>query len=442
MRTAGIGLVLRYVSMVEWYVRLSVTSRAKRGTDRLRSRLIIFISIVQTIIFLGHLFIYFTWSGFFGAVATSLPVKLSLAVLSISFVAASLWGWYSHNPVTRLLYLAAALWLGFASYFLWASVLSWLVYGLSLAFGLGWAPLDIAELLFGLALAVSIYGLINAYRPRVVRKTIQLPNLPEQWRGRTAALVSDLHLGHIRNGRFIRAVLDKLKRLEPDVVFIAGDMYDGVAADFDRLAKPWADFLEEAKSKQAAREEIAAGEHETVRQSGAARLEIESATAVLDPETFLGVYYIGGNHEEFYSDAEFLPPLLRAGVQVLDNEKVELDGLQLAGVHYRDAVDPARYRALLKQLRIDRKRASVLLLHAPVHLPVSEAEGISLQLSGHTHGGQFFPYTLIAKRVWGDFIYGLKRLGNMQVYTSYGAGTWGPPMRVGTRPEIVLITFV
>lgn len=403
--------------------------------------MIIFISIVQTIIFLGHLFIYFTWSSFFGAVAASIPVKIALAVLSISFVAASLLGWYSHTRVVRLFYLAAALWLGMASYFLWASVLCWLLYGLSLALRLGWEPLHIAASGFWLALAVSIYGLVNAYRPRVVRTTIELPNLPEQWRGRTAALVSDLHLGHIRNQRFIRAVVEKLKTLAPDVIFVAGDMYDGVAADFEKLAKPWADFLEESRRKRAPREELAVWEHAMDRQSGAAHLEIESATAVLEPETFLGVYYIGGNHEEFYSDAEFLPPLLRAGVQVLDNEKVELDGLQLAGVHYRDAVDPVRYRALLKQLRIDRNRASVLLLHAPVHLPVSESEGISLQLSGHTHGGQFFPYTLIAKRVWGDFIYGLKRLGNMQVYTSYGAGTWGPPMRVGTRPEIVLISF-
>ncbi|MGH9566966.1 MAG: metallophosphoesterase, partial [Candidatus Angelobacter sp.] len=82
-----------------------------------------------------------------------------------------------------------------------------------------------------------------------------------------------------------------------------------------------------------------------------------------------------------------------------------------------------------------------LLLHAPVQLAVAAAEGISLQLSGHTHGGQFFPYTLIARRVWGRFVYGLNRFEDLQVYTSYGAGTWGPPMRLGTKPEIVLITF-
>jgi predicted MPP superfamily phosphohydrolase len=153
------------------------------------------------------------------------------------------------------------------------------------------------------------------------------------------------------------------------------------------------------------------------------------------------VYYIAGNHEEFYRNAEYLPPLLRAGMRVLDNEKVEVDGLQLIGVHYRDAAQPERYRLVLQSMHLDRNRASVLLLHAPVRLAISEEEGISLQLSGHTHGGQFFPWTLVAKRVWAQFNHGLQRLGNLQVYTTYGTGTWGPPLRLGTRPEIAVITF-
>jgi predicted MPP superfamily phosphohydrolase len=74
-------------------------------------------------------------------------------------------------------------------------------------------------------------------------------------------------------------------------------------------------------------------------------------------------------------------------------------------------------------------------------MEIAEAEGVSLQLSGHTHGGQFFPYTWIARRVWGKFVHGLQQLGNLRVFISYGAGTWGPPMRVGTFPEIVLIKF-
>ncbi|MFI5106933.1 MAG: metallophosphoesterase, partial [Terriglobales bacterium] len=218
--------------------------------------------------------------------------------------------------------------------------------------------------------------------------------------------------GHVRNVRFVRRVVNKIAALQPDIALIAGDLYDGVAGDFERLAEPWNELTSTAEPGAAARHPPA-----------------------------LGVYYIAGNHEEFYRHAEYLPPLLRTGIRVLNNEKVEIDGLQLIGVHYQDAVNPERYHAVLRGMHLDRRRASVLLLHAPVRLPISEEEGISLQLSGHTHGGQFFPWTLVGRRVWGRFNHGLKRYGNLQIYTTYGAGTWGPPLRVATRPEIVLIRF-
>ena len=381
----------------------------------MRSRLFVFVSIVQAILFLAHWFVYATAVHFWGGLAASWAVKLAFSLLSVSFVAASLRGWYSHHPLVRVFYCIAAIWLGFASFFLLASVASWIVEGVNAAAGLGWRPALIADTAFGAAIAASLYGVLNAACPRVTRLTIALPGLPPQWRGRTAALVSDLHLGHVRNVRFVRGVVNKLLALQPDIVLVAGDLYDGVAGDFEKLAGPWKALTSQSPS-------LAQG-----------------AAAPRKPQ--FGVYYIAGNHEEFYRNAEYLPPLLRSGVRVLDNEKVEIDALQLIGVHYRDAVNENRYRSILRSMQLDRGHASVLLLHAPVRLPISEEEGISLQLSGHTHGGQFFPWTLVAKRVWARFNHGLQRLGNLQVYTTYGTGTWGPPLRVATRPEIVLITF-
>jgi predicted MPP superfamily phosphohydrolase len=371
----------------------------------LRSRLVVFVSIVQAILLLAHWFVYATVAHFWGGLAAWWPVKLGFALLSVSFVAASLRGWYSYHPLIRFWYLVSAVWLGFSSFFLLASVVSWTVYGFSAAAGLGLHPSWITDATFTAGALAGLYGLLNATWPRVVRITVALPHLPSQWRGRTAALVSDLHLGHVRNIRFVRRVVNKLLSLKSDIVFVAGDLYDGVTADFEKLAQPWSDLVSSPQSAA------------------------------------LGVYYIAGNHEEFYRNAEYLPPLLRSGIHVLNNEKVEVDGLQIIGVHYGDAVNPEQYRSTLRGMRLDRGRASVLLLHAPVRLPISEEEGISLQLSGHTHGGQFFPWTLIAKRVWRKFNHGLQRFGTLQVYTTYGTGTWGPPMRLGTRPEIVLITF-
>jgi len=111
------------------------------------------------------------------------------------------------------------------------------------------------------------------------------------------------------------------------------------------------------------------------------------------------------------------------------------------GVHFRDSTNDEHLRAILRRADVDRNRASILLTHAPDRVNIAEEEGISLQLSGHTHGGQFFPFTWITSRIYGKFVYGLQRLGTLLVYTSYGAGTWGPPFRLGTTPEIVLIQF-
>jgi predicted MPP superfamily phosphohydrolase len=99
----------------------------------------------------------------------------------------------------------------------------------------------------------------------------------------------------------------------------------------------------------------------------------------------------------------------------------------------------ALFREILEGLNLDPATASILLAHQPRHLEVPESAGLSLQLSGHTHLGQSWPVSLIVRRIFGPFAYGLNRFRNLQVVTSSGAGSWGPPMRVGSRSEIVLI---
>jgi predicted MPP superfamily phosphohydrolase len=111
---------------------------------------------------------------------------------------------------------------------------------------------------------------------------------------------------------------------------------------------------------------------------------------------------------------------------VLSNEKVEADGLQIIGVPYRNAHD-GQFASVLRGIPLDRDRASILLTHAPDHPQIAEAAGVSLQLSGHTHLGQFIPWSWMARRIYRQFAYGLSRIGKMQVFTSSGAGTWGPP---------------
>jgi predicted MPP superfamily phosphohydrolase len=367
-----------------------------------RSRIAIWLVIVQSILLLAHLFLYETWTAFWRdpGLTGIWYLQIILALLSVSFIAASLLAWRYSHPLVALFYKISAIWLGVLSFCFLAACSCWIVYDVARLFGVHVERRYLAIALFGSALLVSFYGVVNAAWTRVRRVKVNLPNLPASWRGRVAALVSDTHLGHVRGYWFMRRLVAKLARLRPDIVFIGGDMYDGTAADTYRLATPWAKF---------------------------------SAP--------LGTYFVTGNHEEFSDSAKYLDAVKQSGVRVLNNEKVTVDGLQVVGIHDRDSISPERFRAILQRADLDPNRASVLLTHRPDRLTIAEEAGISLQLSGHTHGGQFFPFTWITSRIYGKFVHGLQRLGKLLVYTSYGAGTWGPPMRIGTTPEIVLIQF-
>jgi predicted MPP superfamily phosphohydrolase len=362
----------------------------------------VFIAIVQSILFLVHLVVYLTWTFFWGAMgpSTLFELRIALAILSVSFVAASLLGFFYFNFFVRIFYTLAAVWLGLVNFFFMAACACWVVYLVPAMFG---APIErrpLAIACFGLALLAGVYGMVNASATRVKRITVKLPGLPESWRGRTAALVSDWHLGNVRNRGFVRRILKTLTGLRPDVLFITGDLFDGTTMDFTRFAEPWAGF-----------------------------------------SLPLGSYFVTGNHEEFSPREKYIEAVERCGVRALNNEKMILDGLQIVGAHYRESINPETLRSVLEHASLDHNVASILLVHTPDRLAIAEEAGVSLQLCGHTHRGQFFPFTLIVKRIYGKFAYGLQRLGSLTVYTSCGAGTWGPPFRLGTDPEIVLIRF-
>jgi len=380
----------------------AATQSPARSAPSVRARIPIAVSIIQAFLFLVHLAIYATWTFFWGTMdySRTADLRIALAILSVSFVAASLLAHQYFNPLIRAVYTIASVWLGLVSFFFLAACASWIVYGVPLVFGVRLEKRALAAVCFGLGLVAGLCAIVNAACTRVVRITVKLPNLPATWRGRTAALVSDLHLGHVRNTGFLRRIVRKLSRLQPDVLFIAGDLFDGTAVDLAPLAKPWAEF---------------------------------SAP--------LGSYFITGNHEQFTSPGKFLDAVKQSGIRALENEKIILDGLQIVGVHDRDSGNVEKFQWILRQAALDRNVASILLVHNPNRLPVAAEAGISLQLSGHTHHGQFFPFTAIVSRIYGKYAYGLNRFGDLAVYTSCGVGTWGPPMRLGSNPEIVLIQF-
>ena len=364
------------------------------------------ISLIQGILFLAHWFLFHTWISFWPAALGAAPVtglRTALFLLAFSFVAASLLSFRFSNRAIEILYTLASIWLGFANYFFLTACLCWplwyAVRAIAPAYAANARPI-IGLSLFVLSVAAGVYGLVNARIIRVRRIPLRLPNLPESWRGRRAVLMSDLHLGNINRAGFARRMATLAASFDPHIVFLPGDVFDGTHGNLDRLVEPF---------KQ------------------------------LTPP--FGIYFSTGNHEEFHDTAQYVAAIARTGIQVLANQRVTVDGLHVLGITYSEATYPLRVRTTLESLSPGVGQASILLNHAPVRLPIVEQSGISLQLSGHTHGGQVFPYNVLTRRIFGRFTHGLHHFGALQVYTSTGAGTWGPPMRIGTQPEIAVFTF-
>jgi len=256
--------------------------------------------------------------------------------------------------------------------------------------------------------AITLVGFFMARRVApVVNVEVPLAGLPKELEGFTIAQISDIHVGQTIKRNFVAAIVERVNRLKADMIAITGDVVDGSVQDLAHHTEPLA------------------------------RLESRH-----------GTYFVTGNHE-YYSGAEaWIRELERLGARVLVNEHVVLDhdgaALTVAGVtdysaHHYDPSHKSDPHAAAKGAPAHALK--VLLAHQPRSAPSAEAAGYQLQLSGHTHGGQFWPWNFLV-RLQQPFIAGLNRLGRMWVYTSRGTGYWGPPMRFGVPSEITLIRLV
>ena len=237
-------------------------------------RILTAISIIQSILLLVHLFIYETWIALAGAPSHTWLhlLQVSFVVLSVSFLTSSLLAHRYFNRPVRAYYGLASIWLGFVNFAFAAAALAWIAIGATIIFNLPFTQTGIAAFCFGLAVFATLYGLANAATLRIRRVTVKLPGLPASWRGRVAALVTDTHLGHIKGRNFISRIVNKLRQLRADVVFISGDMFDGTHVDAPRLVSPW-------------------------RQ--------------LNPK--FGSYFVTGNHDEFSDSKGYLSAIRNSG---------------------------------------------------------------------------------------------------------------------------------
>lgn len=301
----------------------------------------------------------------------------------------------------------------------WLAALLYLALGLALvAAGSGVArftgrprPTDASRrtVLRGATAAVAVaaigaagYGVVEAHTPRIQRVRIPLRRLPSEFAGMRIALVTDLHVGPARGAGFTRKVVELVNAQKPELVLLGGDLVDGTVAKVGPDLEPLRDL-----------------------------------------RAPLGVFGVSGNHEFYAGDGgRWLDLWNTLGIRTLRNERVEIHRgggvIDLAGIH--DLTSPAPYEPNLGAALDGRdpERFVLLLAHQPRQALEASELGVDLQLSGHTHGGQLWPLGYLVP-LQQPSVSGLDRVGDTVLYTTRGAGAWGPPVRVGAPPEITVV---
>ncbi|MEB2312100.1 MAG: metallophosphoesterase [Sorangiineae bacterium] len=242
------------------------------------------------------------------------------------------------------------------------------------------------------------------------RLTVKLARLPGALDGITIAHLTDIHVGPTIGRDFLAGIVHQTNQLAPDLVAITGDLVDGT---------------------------------------------VEALRDQLAPLTALrarhGVFFVTGNHEYFYDADAWCDELERIGLQVLRNRRVSIsngaESFDLAGVDDHQGRPSPRHGGRVGAEDVpgalagrDPARECVLLAHQPRTVLEALKHGVGLQLSGHTHGGQLWPWRYLVY-LQQPIVSGLGRFGDTQVWVSNGTGYWGPPMRLGAPPEITLITL-
>jgi predicted MPP superfamily phosphohydrolase len=384
----------------------------------------LFLSIMVTLTGAAH---YYVWSrlvrdpGLPPALARALTyglIFLFVAIPGTLFLRRSSLGEALGGAIEALVWLAMT-WLGLLLFLVLALGVADLVRGvwqIGRAFSDA-APLDpdrrqaLARLIAGAAAVVggslglwSVRSALGGVQLRHVEVT--LARLPKALSGTRIVQLSDVHVGPTIHKSFIETIVAQSNALNPDVVVITGDLVDGSVQELAQHVAPLASL----RAKY-------------------------------------GVFFVTGNHEYYSGVDEWCAELSRLGIRVLRNERVSIGdaaaSFDLAGVddHSAKRFGGGHGEDLPKALAgRDPARELVLLAHQPKTIFEAQDHGVGLQLSGHTHGGQIWPWTYLV-RLQQPVVAGLARFGKSFVYVSRGTGYWGPPMRLGAPSEITELTL-
>lgn len=386
-------------------------------------KILIFLAVILALTVGAHLLFYKAVIGAFAINSPALKTTLFilLVMLALSFMASFFMLQWQENPLTIGFYKFSAIWIGLFLYLLPAMLIGWVIIAVIRLAGSSPPACWIAVACIVGAVLYSAYGIWNAYHPRIQKFTVRIENLPDQWKNKTIVQLSDVHLGHFYGTGFLNSLVRQVNDLDAEMVLITGDLFDGMSKSISHFA----DGLGRLKAKK-------------------------------------GVYFITGNHEIYVGLHQALKVLEKANFKFLNNEVIDVDGLQIMGIGYPGIQGKHEIRGLKNMpANSTNRRPLIMLFHTPTNIRPKAGDGVDhhfatywvpdtsftfnkeigvdLQLSGHSHAGQMFPFGYLTRLIYKGYDYGFHRLSRFAIYTTSGVGTWGPPMRTGNTPEIVAI---
>jgi predicted MPP superfamily phosphohydrolase len=357
--------------------------------DNLKARFLTmapFLSIIYTI------FIYFlisTISNLFGGLPLIEIIFLTLLIVLVNIVSMGIEALKS-NLITRFL-------LSISEVFKWMAlmygILTLIIYMVGIFINF---PINLLIIIYLTIVPIlTIYAYINANRIIIKEHALKIDNLNDEV---TIAHISDLHIGSIRNKKLLKNLVSKINTIEADLVVISGDLADGTCAIDENSFLP----LKESK---------------------------------------IPIIFTPGNHDYYPGLDNVIKASKNANLIVLSDEKIEFKGVNIHGLSLSaDNTSNLRLNNENLDFGINKDGVDILIFHLPVSWDYFRGIGFDLQLSGHTHGGQFYPFNFLVKLIF-PYLRGIFKEDGCYLSVTDGVGTLTPPMRLGTNAEIVVLNL-
>lgn len=320
--------------------------------------------------------------------------------LPVLFAITMIYSYKNYSLVNSIINSIGATWIGFLLYFFAAAILIFILVMLNNYFNFHLPIKSVSNIILIFTFILVTTGIINSCIPRIARLNITSEALSNNWKDKKIVIISDVHLGTMRREQNLKRIINKINNEKPDIVFILGDLIDGPVIPYEKWLGQFSNL----------------------------------------PSQY-GTFYIEGNHEKYSQEYENFKSKIPSSIINLTDKKVIINNTQIVGLDYKDIESKEIIKNELDSIGYNQAEPSIVLIHDPRNVKYLADYNSTLVLSGHTHGGQLFPFTLLIKYLYREYSHGISLTNNTIGITSYGTGTAILPIRIGTFPEIIVLNI-